>query len=478
MFPVVFEDKDLGVDVRQEIVNDLESMYRRPLHWLYRPHRPAPFTVNGKLLPIVGRFRPYDGLRIRLQIGLRTLRLDSGRLEVSKKLSDFYQQAFARKAKNETAYVRLEAFVDYLSNVERRDFPGWKDVYYFHGGKRRSREALESAGVRSFQELYRPYTCRVLSALHVQRGFHPDHFHELVVREMDAPFEYDDPESKLTARACFLDKKGRVRFYNHLVYDGGRWKIWFDSSHHPIAGIRDETGERPVLADFQQAPLRLSIMDAEYQLLFEDSALGGRRREAMAADLQKLLGRPQHHMSYGRLWTYYAVWSKSCRRGFRLVEVEGAEYLLVQKAMSDAYEESFKAIEDNPMALTHLESFLDYMNHIEEREWVGVENLVYPCFLASYAEKLWQEYRDKGKEDFLRGWHRKGKKRRLAYPSALAIAKPSDRLTERELRGLEHDMPELIASLHRTDDEGRFEGEWPFVYHNGKWKMLLPFGGE
>ena len=63
-FPVVFEDRTLKETTKQAVVSDLQAMYGRPMHMLYRPHRPEQVIINGKPLPIDGAFQPYGGLTI------------------------------------------------------------------------------------------------------------------------------------------------------------------------------------------------------------------------------------------------------------------------------------------------------------------------------------------------------------------------------------------------------------------------------
>ena len=131
-------------------------------------------------------------------------RNDTVFLKIPSGLTNFYQEAFARQAAHRQAYAQLQTFIDYLNEVETREFPGWDAVYYVYtGGRKVDREELGEASARVFAKWYAPYTCRILTVLQVQRGLYADHlYQDLDLRKLGPPFEYNDPESTLTARAC------------------------------------------------------------------------------------------------------------------------------------------------------------------------------------------------------------------------------------------------------------------------------------
>ena len=498
VFPIIFEDKNLNVKIKQNIVNDIQSMYGHPTHRLYSPYYPQSLTINGKPLQIV-RFRPYDGLDIRLKTFYRIFSLGNRNgteyIEIPTNLSDFYQQAFARKRENATAYAQLENFINYLNDVENIDFPGWKNVYYFYGGsKRYSEKTIQSPipeplksyrskvrdqpllHARVFQERYSPYTCRILSILHVQKGMPPEYVENLGLRKIRAPFEYNNAKSKLIARATCLDKKGRVRFFNYLTYDNGRWKIWFDSWNYPKRkGNKEEVGP-PTLKDFAHKPHHLKIVDTEYSLLFEDTRLSKKQRHIIVADLENIIGQPKHRILFGNLKPYDKAWGRHMGGHFNLVMVEDAEYLLIQKSISDTYKKSFKLLKDNPKALTHLKAFIDYINHYKERKWVDLENLALPYFARPEFEQDWHEAKKKGKK-ILNNFLQDGK-RHLVYPSLLVLSSVRDEFSNSEMAGFGDPPPKLLASLDLMDNKNRYVSNWNFCYHKNRWKILIPFGGE
>ena len=220
-------------------------------------------------------------------------------------------------------------------------------------------------------------------------------------------------------------------------------------------------------------------------MLFEDTTLGEKRRAAILADLQGLLGQPTHHMTYygggrQRFVPYHETWRRSLRQSPRLVTVEGAECLLIEAAISRAYEEVFKRLEQHPKALPQLADFIDYMDHIEQREWRGWDQLVYPFFASPGSEDEWEELKQRGKDHLIRQLRDDDRlwEARLSLPSVLAISRPEELIKAGVAPRGGETAPALLADLHWIDGKGHYETDWPFVYHEGHWKMLLPFGGE
>lgn len=150
------------------------------------------------------------------------------------------------------------------------------------------------------------------------------------------------------------------------------------------------------------------------------------------------------------------------RFGF-IVTITDIDYLVIPVELTDAYKKALAFIEKNRAAYAKLQEFEKFMNELKPGAVPAWDDLFY--MLPQDAQKWSQEVKEKGRQDIAS----KHGEWRYEIPSLFSFRKglPGGSLLDND----------LIAHLRIFEADGDWVQKMPFIFHEGRWKMLLIIPG-
>ena len=139
--------------------------------------------------------------------------------------------------------------------------------------------------------------------------------------------------------------------------------------------------------------------------------------------------------------------------------VDGTEYLVIPKHLSDAYQSALLLKSEESEAFDKLKNFLNFMNGLQIAEIPAISDLLY---LGNGAEKYRSELEGRSAAEFRKDYGGQ----RYKAPSLLDV-----------VRGTGEMSGHLVTKLAVLNGVGDIQGELPLVYDASRWKIAVTVPG-
>lgn len=216
--PVLFEDQYLSDEVKETVIEDYRLIHGHFKAYLFRSYNSGEAVVEGKKIQLSYAIDFKEGYRISPDgYDFNTIAVDletqDKYLFIYKNLSDAYKRALAIKAKNETAFAKLDEFIDFMNNVNEVKLPDSLDkLLYLPGEAQEFNGPFDENNSAEYRDGYGRYEYKKSSSL-----------------EFRTDEEYCD--GNLITNIIMVLKSAEPPKANEqlVIYHDGRWKfvnIW------------------------------------------------------------------------------------------------------------------------------------------------------------------------------------------------------------------------------------------------------------